>query len=73
MGEKVKKISDQITDYITSALKTSLLKKQMKTMNYEMKANTKGELAYMKESQFHVAEKYTYYNSDGGETNVPTR
>ena len=68
--KKVKKISDQITDYITSALKTSLLKKQMKTMNYEMKANTKGELAYMKKANS-VAEKYTYYNSDGGEINVP--
>lgn len=67
--KKVKKISDQITDYITSALKTSLLKKQMKTMNYEMKANTKGELAYMKKANS-VAEKYTYYNSDGGEINV---
>lgn len=33
--KKVKKISDQITDYITSALKTSLMKKQMKTMNKE--------------------------------------
>lgn len=67
--KKVKKISDQITDYITSALKTSLLKKQMKTMNYEMKANAKGELAYMKKANS-VAEKYTYYNSDGGEINV---
>lgn len=67
--KKVKKISDQITDYITSALKTSLLKKQMKTMNYEMKANTKGELAYMKKANS-VAEKYNYYNSDGGEINV---
>lgn len=67
--KKVKKISDQITDYITSALKTSLLKKQMKTMNYEMKANNKGELAYMKKANS-VAEKYTYYNSDGGEINV---
>lgn len=69
LEKKVKKISDQITDYITSALKTSLLKKQMKTMNYEMKANTKGELAYMKKANS-VAEKYTYYNSDGGEINV---
>lgn len=68
--KKVKKISDQITDYIKSTLKTSLLKKQMKTMNYEMKANTKGELAYMKKANS-VAEKYTYYNSDGGEINVP--
>lgn len=39
-------------------------------MNYEMKANTKGELAYMKKANS-VAEKYTYYNSDGGEINVP--
>ena len=68
--KKVKKISDHNTDYITSTLKTSLLKKQMKTMNYEMKANTKGELAYMKKANS-VAEKYTYYNSDGGEINVP--
>lgn len=67
--KKVKKISDQITDYITSALKTSLLKKQMKTMSKEISSNTKGELAYMKKANS-VAEKYTYYNSDGGEINV---
>lgn len=34
------------------------------------KLNTKGELAYMKKANS-VAEKYTYYNSDGGEINVP--
>lgn len=67
--KKVRKISDQITDYITSALKTSLLKKQMKTMSKEISSNTKGELAYMKKANS-VAEKYTYYNSDGGEINV---
>lgn len=67
--KKVKKISDQITDYITSALKTSLLKKQMKTMNKEISSNNKGEIAYMKKANS-VAKKYTYYNSDGGEINV---
>lgn len=67
--KKVKKISDQITDYITSALKTSLLKKQMKTMSKEISSNSKGELAYMKKANS-VAKKYTYYDSDGGEINV---
>lgn len=67
--KKVKKISDQITDYITSALKTSLLKKQMKTMNKEISSNNKGEIAYMKKANS-VAKKYTYYDSDGGEINV---
>lgn len=68
--KKVKKISDQVTDYISSTLKTTLLKKQMKTMSKEISSNTKGELAYMKKANS-VAEKYTYYNSDGGEINVP--
>lgn len=67
--KKVKKFSDQITDYITSALKTSLLNKQMKTMDNEINANTKGEIAYMKKANS-VAKKYTYYGSDGGAINV---
>ena len=67
--KKVKKISDQITEYISSALKTSLLKKQIKTMNQEISANSKGEITYMKKANS-VAKKYTYYDSNGGEINV---
>lgn len=67
--KKVKKISDQITEYISSALKTSLLKKQINTMNQEISANSKGEIAYMKKANS-VAKKYTYYDSNGGEINV---
>lgn len=67
--KKVKKFSDQITDYITSALKTSLLNKQMRTMDSEINANTKGEIAYMKKANS-VAKKYTYYGSDGSAINV---
>lgn len=72
--KKVKKFSDQITDYITSALKTSLLNKQMKTMDSEINANTKGEIAYMKKANS-VAKKYTYYGSDGTaiKTKVPKK
>lgn len=67
--KKVKKISDEITDYITSALKTSLLNKQMRTMNSEISANSKGEIAYMNRAN-KVAKKYTYYTSDGNALNV---
>ena len=67
--KKVKKYSDQITDYISSKLKTSLLSRQMKTMDSQISANSKGELAYMKKANS-VAKNYTYYDSDGGEINV---
>lgn len=67
--KKVKKFSDQVTDFISSAFKTSLLKKQMKTMSKEISSNSKGELAYMKKANS-VAKNYTYYDSDGGEINV---
>lgn len=67
--KKVKKFSDQVTDFISSAFKTSLLKKQMKTMSKEISSNSKGELAYMKKANS-VAKNYTYYDSDGDEINV---
>ena len=67
--KKVKKFSDQITDYISSKLKTSLLSRQMKTMDGQISANSKGQIAYLKKANS-VAEKYTYYDSDGGEINV---
>ena len=67
--KKVKKFSDQITDYISSKLKTSLLSKQMKTMDSQISANSKGQIAYMKKANS-VAKNYTYYDSNGGEINV---
>ncbi len=63
-GKQVQKISDKITDYIDKSLKQSLLKQQMTKMNSEIKANEKGETAYMKKAN-KVAKSYTYYNSDG--------
>lgn len=73
-GDQVKKISDKITDYIDKSTKSSLLKQQIGKMNYQIKSNEKGAKAYMKKAN-KVANKYTYYNSDGTaiETNVPKK
>lgn len=70
-SDQVQKIADKITDYIKKSLKTSLLKQQIRKMNYEIGSNQKGAKAYMKKANS-IANEYTYYNSDGEEikTNV---
>lgn len=49
-SKAVERISNQITDYISSALKTSLLKKQMSAIDKEIKANQQGYTAYMEKA-----------------------
>lgn len=73
-SDQVQKIADKITDYIKKSLKTSLLKQQIRKMNYEIRSNQKGAKAYMKKANS-IANEYTYYNSDGEEikTNVPKK
>nr|DAX89695.1 MAG TPA: hypothetical protein [Caudoviricetes sp.] len=73
-SDQVQKIADKITDYIKKSLKTSLLKQQIRKMNYEIGSNEKGAKAYMKKANS-IANEYTYYNSDGEEikTNVPKK
>ena len=68
-SNKVKAISDKITDYVSSAMKTSLLKKQINTMYSQIQANTNGHVAYMQKANA-VAQSYSYYNSDGDEIKV---
>lgn len=73
-SDQVQKIADKITDYIKKSLKTSLLKQQIRKMNYEIGSNQKGAKTYMKKANS-IANEYTYYNSDGEEikTNVPKK
>lgn len=73
-SDQVQKIADKITDYIKKSLKTSLLKQQIRKMNYEIGSNQKGAKAYVKKANS-IANEYTYYNSDGEEikTNVPKK
>lgn len=73
-SDQVQKIADKITDYIKKSLKTSLLKQQIRKMNYEIGSNQKGTKTYMKKANS-IANEYTYYNSDGEEikTNVPKK
>lgn len=73
-SDQVQKIADKITDYIKKPLKTSLLKQQIRKMNYEIGSNQKGAKTYMKKANS-IANEYTYYNSDGEEikTNVPKK
>ncbi|NSL04434.1 phage tail tape measure protein [Blautia glucerasea] len=68
-SNKVKAISDKITDYVSAATKTSLLKKQMDSMYTQIQANTNGHVAYMQKANA-VAQSYSYYNSDGDEIKV---
>nr|WP_297935716.1 hypothetical protein [uncultured Lachnoclostridium sp.] len=49
-AKAVEYISNQITDYISSTLKISLLKKQMKAIDKEITVNQQGYDAYMKKA-----------------------
>lgn len=68
-SNRVKEVADKITDYVSSAMKTSLLKKQMDSMYTQIQANTNGHVAYMQKANA-VAQSYSYYNSDGDEIKV---
>lgn len=68
-SNRVKEVADKITDYVSSAMKTSLLKKQINTMYSQIQANTNGHVAYMQKANA-VAQSYSYYNSDGDEIKV---
>lgn len=46
-AKSVERISNQITDYISSAFKTVLLKRQVKAVEKQLKANEQGYTAYM--------------------------
>ena len=50
-SDAVERISNQITDYISSALKVSLLKKQMKAIDKQIVAEQESYDAYMKKAE----------------------
>ena len=50
-SKAVERISNQITDYITSTLKITLLKKQINAINKEIKVTQQGYDAYMKKAE----------------------
>ena len=49
-ANKTKAIADKITDYVSSAFKTSQLKKQMNAISSEINVNTKAAEAYRKKA-----------------------
>lgn len=49
-SKAVERISNQITDYISSTFKTVLLKRQVKAVEKQLKANEQGYTAYMKKA-----------------------
>ena len=58
-SEAVERISNQITDYISSALKISLLKKQMKAIDKQIVAEQQGYDAYMnKANSIGISDDY---------------
>lgn len=58
-SKAVERISNQITDYISSAFKTVLLKRQVKAVEKQIKANEHGYTAYMnKANSIGISDDY---------------
>lgn len=58
-SEAVEHISNQITDYISSTFKTVLLKRQVKAVEKQLKANEQGYTAYMnKANSVDISDDY---------------
>lgn len=58
-AKAVEQISNQITDYISSTFKTSLLKRQVKATEKQIAANEKASDAYMKKAEsIGLSEEY---------------
>lgn len=58
-SKAVERISNQITDYISSTFKTVLLKRQVKAVEKQLKANEQGYTAYMnKANSVDISDDY---------------
>lgn len=58
-AKSVERISNQITDYISSTFKTVLLKRQVKSVEKQLKANEQGYTAYMdKANSIDISDDY---------------
>lgn len=58
-AKSVERISNQITDYISSTFKTVLLKRQIKAVEKQLKANEQGYTAYMnKANSVDISDDY---------------
>ena len=58
-SKAVERISNQITDYISSTFKTVLLKRQVKAVEKQLKANEQGYTAYMnKANSIDISDDY---------------
>ncbi len=58
-AKSVERISNQITDYVSSAFKTVLLKRQVKAVEKQLKANEQGYTAYMnKANSIDISDDY---------------
>lgn len=58
-SKAVERISNQITDYISSAFKTVLLKRQVKAVEKQLKANEQGYTVYMnKANSVDISDDY---------------
>lgn len=58
-AKSVERISSQITDYISSTFKTVLLKRQVKAVEKQLKANEQGYTAYMdKANSIDISDDY---------------
>jgi len=58
-AKSVERISNQITDYISSAFKTVLLKRQVKAVEKQLKANEQGYTSYMdKANSIDISDDY---------------
>ena len=58
-AKSVERISNQITDYVSSAFKTVLLKRQVKAVEKQLKANEQGYTTYMdKANSIDISDDY---------------
>lgn len=58
-AKAVERISNQITDYVSSTFKTVLLKRQVKAVEKQLKANEQGYTAYMdKANSIDISDDY---------------
>lgn len=63
--DAVENISNKINDYVTSAFKATMLKRQERAIVDEINANRKGQKSYMDKANS-IANGYTYYYTPEG-------
>lgn len=68
-ANKTKEVADKITDYVTTAVKGTLLKDEIKSVKNEIQVNSRAATAYMEKAD-EISKTFAYADDDGNKKTI---